>query len=74
VETPVEFLGRPAAFGEVNLLEEDTAQAPQQVLRSGPYAIKTIKLKTRYGPLERQPRRMDFRRQRFSDKGLATKV
>jgi len=44
VETPVEFLGRTAAFGEVNLLEEDLNPAPQQVLRAGPYAIKTIKL------------------------------
>jgi hypothetical protein len=44
VETPVEFLGRTPTFGEVNLLEEDLNPAPQQVLRVGPYAIKTIKL------------------------------
>lgn len=45
VKTPVEFLGRRTTFGEVNLLEEDLNKTPQQVLRVGPYAIKTIKLK-----------------------------
>lgn len=44
METPVEFLGRPAALGEVNLLEENLDQSPQQVVRGGPYAIKTIRL------------------------------
>ncbi len=44
LETPLEFLGRPAAFGEVNLLEEDVEQSPQETLRGGPYAIKTLKL------------------------------
>ncbi len=43
VETPVEFLGQRPAFHEVNLLEEDLDQPPQQVLHSGPYSIKTIK-------------------------------
>lgn len=45
VKTPVEFLGRRTTLGEVNLLEEDLNKTPQQVLRVGPYAIKTIKLK-----------------------------
>jgi len=44
VETAVEFLGKRPAFGEANLLEEDLVQEPQQVLRGGPYSIKTIKL------------------------------
>jgi alpha-mannosidase len=44
VETPVEFLSRPRAFGEVNLLEEDLDRTSAQVLRSSPYAIKTIKI------------------------------
>lgn len=44
VETSVEFLGRRPAFGEVNLLEEELNQKPQQVLRGSPYSIKTIKL------------------------------
>jgi len=43
-ETPVEFLGRPRAFTEVNLLEEDVAQAPGRGVRAGPYGIKTIKI------------------------------
>lgn len=42
-QTPVELLGRTPAFEEVNLLEENLNQAPQQVLRVRPYAIKTIK-------------------------------
>lgn len=44
MNTPVEFLGRRTTFSEVNLLEEDLNQTPQQVLRVGPYAIKTIEL------------------------------
>jgi hypothetical protein len=44
VETPVESLGRSCDFGQVNLLEEDLDQTPERVLRSGPYAIKTVKL------------------------------
>ncbi len=44
VKTPVEFLGRRATFGEVNLLEEGLGGTSQKELRSGPYAIKTIKL------------------------------
>jgi alpha-mannosidase len=44
VDTPVEFLGRPATFDEVNLLEEDSNPTPHTELRAGPYAIRTIKL------------------------------
>ncbi|MCL5280373.1 MAG: glycosyl hydrolase-related protein [Planctomycetes bacterium] len=44
-QTPVEFLGRTPAFREVNLLEEDLDQTPQQTLRVHPYAIRTIKLR-----------------------------
>lgn len=43
-ETPVDFLGRKAAFREVNILEEDLDPAVQQTLHVGPYKIKTIKL------------------------------
>ncbi len=43
VETPIEFLGRARAFGEVNLLEEDVGAPVGEVLRGGPYAIKTIR-------------------------------
>jgi hypothetical protein len=45
VETPIEFLGRPAKFGEVNLLEEDSGSSAEKTLRGSPYAIKTVKLK-----------------------------
>ena len=45
VATAVEFLGQPATFGEVNLLEEDTVTTPENTLRAGPYSIRTIKLK-----------------------------
>jgi len=44
VKTSVEFLGKKPAFNEVNLLEEDLGQPSQQVLRGGPYSIKTVKL------------------------------
>jgi alpha-mannosidase len=44
VKPPVEFLGRRTTFGEVSLLEEDLDGTSQKELRSGPYAIKTIKL------------------------------
>jgi alpha-mannosidase len=44
VETSVEFLGSKPAFGEVNLLEEETGSKQEQTLRAGPYAIRTIKL------------------------------
>ncbi len=43
VKTSLEFLGQKPAFSEVNLLEEDVDQASQQVLRRGPYSIKTIR-------------------------------
>ncbi len=43
VETPLELLGRTPTFEEVNLLEEDSNQTPQEVLRVRPYAIKTVK-------------------------------
>jgi len=43
-QTPVEFLGRTPALSEVNLLEEELNQKPQQALRVNPYSIKTIKL------------------------------
>jgi len=43
VKTSVEFLGQRSAFSEVNLLEEGLGQPPQQVLRGGPYSIKTIR-------------------------------
>lgn len=43
-ETGVRFLGRPASFNEVNLLEEEVTSRPEQVLRVRPHAIKTIKL------------------------------
>jgi len=44
VKTLVEFLGRRATFGEVNLLEEDIDGTPQEELRADPYAIKTVRL------------------------------
>lgn len=43
LDTPVEFCGHACSFAEVNLLEEDLAPAPQQMLRGGPYSIKTIR-------------------------------
>ncbi|MFB3903783.1 MAG: glycoside hydrolase family 38 C-terminal domain-containing protein [Acidobacteriota bacterium] len=43
-ETAVEFLGRRCEFRELNLLEEETGPAAEQVLRVGPYGIKTLKL------------------------------
>jgi len=48
VETPVQFLGRTWVFREVNLLEEDLDQPERDMLRSGPYALRTIKLN--FGP------------------------
>jgi alpha-mannosidase len=36
VETPVEFLGHAAAFGEANLLEEDAGRSGETTLRVGP--------------------------------------
>jgi alpha-mannosidase len=47
-ETPVKFGGRTWVFREVNLLEEDLDQPEGNILRSGPYAIRTIKLN--FGP------------------------
>jgi hypothetical protein len=44
VDARVNFLGAAPSFSEVNLLEEDAAAPPQQVLRAGPYAIRTLKL------------------------------
>lgn len=44
VKTSAEFLGRKPAFREVNLLEEDLGQQPQQMLHCGPYSIKTVRL------------------------------
>jgi hypothetical protein len=43
VETPVEFLVRTWVCHEVNFLEEDLDQPERVMLRSGPYAIRTIK-------------------------------
>jgi hypothetical protein len=43
-ETPVAFLGRPASFTGVNLLEEDQEQSPQKLLKAPPYAIKTLRI------------------------------
>jgi alpha-mannosidase len=43
-ETPVEFLGRPATFTEVNLLEEDQEQPAKQLLQAAPYTIKTLRI------------------------------
>lgn len=43
-ESPVEFLGQPRNFREVNLLEEEVARGQQEVLKVKPYEIKTIKI------------------------------
>jgi hypothetical protein len=43
MKTSVEFLGKRTVFSEINLLEEDPGQPPQQVLRGGPYSVKTIR-------------------------------
>ncbi len=44
-ETTVEFLGQKREFREVNLLEEEAGPPGQRILKTGPYAIKTLKLK-----------------------------
>jgi alpha-mannosidase len=44
VETPVSFLGKGTAFGEVNLLEEDVPGAKSAVLKAPAYSIRTLKL------------------------------
>jgi hypothetical protein len=45
VDTSVEFLGRPAEFEQVNLLEETLNPQPQPLLRAGPFSIRTLELK-----------------------------
>ncbi len=48
-ETTVDFLGRKREFREVNFLEEDMGTAEQRLLRAGPFAIKTVKLRLQAG-------------------------
>ncbi len=44
VQTPVEFLGRKAAFRPVNLLEEEARASDQDILRVNPHEISTVRL------------------------------
>jgi hypothetical protein len=46
VETPIQFLGKQAAFTQVNLLEEESNSQLQQVVRGQPLSIITLKLST----------------------------
>ncbi|HKB90936.1 MAG TPA: glycosyl hydrolase-related protein, partial [Opitutaceae bacterium] len=43
IDATVGLLGRPAGFGEVNLLEEPGDEPGQARLRGGPYEIKTLR-------------------------------
>ena len=38
----IDFLGRTAAFTEVNVLEETVDAAPRQAIQASPFAIKTF--------------------------------
>jgi alpha-mannosidase len=49
VESGVDFLGAPASFTEVNLIEEDVRGSRNTSLRAGPYSIRTLKLEPRGG-------------------------
>ena len=49
VESAVDFLGTPASFTEVNLIEEDVRGSRNAALRAGPYSIRTLKLEPRGG-------------------------
>ncbi len=45
VKSAVQFLGRPAAYGETNLLEEDLSRTERRLLEAGPHSIRTLKMK-----------------------------
>jgi alpha-mannosidase len=45
VHTPVRLLGKPAVFTETDLLEEDTAPQMRRTLQSGPYTIRTLRVR-----------------------------
>jgi alpha-mannosidase len=44
-ETGIEVIGKPRAFREANLLEEEVGQRDERVLRLNPYQIKTLKIR-----------------------------
>jgi alpha-mannosidase len=46
-ESSLRLLGSVASFGETNLLEEDVPGASKEVLKAGPYAIRTLKVPVR---------------------------
>ncbi len=44
-ETPITFLGKQQSFRETNLLEQVVGSGNEQMLRVGPYQIKTLSLR-----------------------------